>query len=431
MRSGPRGQGQTRGGPGNASGDQGLPRDVPLQSNFDQTARERLNQATAATRQRVQTFDKGPVGVVLRPAGMKGQYRSADSAVPAQIFKRGPTGYEAVNAYRTAVRADPAAMSALGDYAAASLRQAAMRPDGTLDPVRFNAWRKAHADALRAMPERTDRFADAAAASREIENVAAVRRDAMDQYQRGAIAPLLGAHDAEDVTRIVGKILAQNNPTKDMRRLAAETRSDPAARQGLRRAVVDAIANRFISNTEAATTGQGLIRSDQFQTFIRNNRAALASVFSEPEINSLRAIAADLQRANRSITAVKLPGGSNTAQDTANLKTSLLSNLVRHSMHLAFGAGAGAPVAMVAGAPLGFLGAVAGTAGATVASAFREAGIRKADDLLREAMLDPELARHLLMKHQPDSKTQRLSLANYLRRNTAANLFNSIRGQDQ
>jgi hypothetical protein len=306
-----------------------------------------------------------------------------------------------------------------------------MRPDGTLDPARFNAWRKAHADALRALPERAGRFADAATASREIENVAAIRRDALEQYQRGAIGAILGAHDGEDVTRIVGRLLGQKNAVPEMRRLAVETRNDPGARQGLRRAVVDAIANRFISNTEAATTGQGLIRSDQFQTFIRDNRSALAQIFDEREINSLRAIANDLQRSNRSIASVKLPGGSNTAQDTAALKTSLLSNMVRHSMHLAFGAGAGAPVAAIAGGPLGLLAAAAGTAGAAVASAMRDAGIRKSDDLLREAMLDPELARHLLMKFSPASKTQGLSLANYLRRNNASSLFNSIQGRSQ
>lgn len=409
-----------------ATGDQGLPGDVPLESNFDRAARERLNTATEATRQRAETFDRGPVGTVLRPGPMRGAYRSPDSAVPAQIFKRGPTGFESVNAFRQSVGNNPAAVETLGDYAAASLRQAAMRPDGTLDPARFNTWQRAHADALRALPERADRFTDAASAAQEIEHVAAIRRDALDQYQRGAIGAVLGARDADGVTRAVGQILGQANAEREMRRLAAETRNDPVARQGLRRAVVDAIANRFISNTEAGTTGQGLLKSDQFQTFIRNNHAALAHVFSEREIASLQAIANDLQRANRSVTAVKLPGGSNTAQDTATVRSSVLSNLVRHNLHTVLGAGAGAPAAFLAGAPVGFLASFAGAATTAVLSALREAGIRKADDLIREAMLDPDLARHLLMKHAPNSKYPGMTLANYLRRNTAATLFKSI-----
>jgi ddrB-like ParB superfamily domain len=390
-------------------------------SNFDKAASERLAKANTATRERVQTFDKGPVGTVLRLAGMAGQYRSLNSAVPAQIFKRGPTGFEAVNAYRKAV-GSATAMETLGDYAAASLRQAAMRPDGTLDPVRLNAWRKSHADALRAMPATAARFENAALATREIENVAAIRRDALDQYQRGALGAILGAHDSEDVTRTVGKILAQKDAVKSMRQLAAETKNDPAAREGLRRAVVDAISNRFISNTEAATTGQGLIRSDQFQTFIRNNRAALGQVFDDREIGSLQAIAQDLQRSNRSTVAVKVPGQSNTAQDQDALRSSIMSGLIRHGLHIASGIGLGVPT--------GFLGSAAGAVGGIVLSAMREAGMRRIDDLIREAMLDPELARRLLMKHAPGSKTQELSLANYLRRNAAATLFQNKSKQE-
>jgi hypothetical protein len=382
-----------------------------LVPNFDKAASERLTAANTATRERVQTFDKGPVGGILRPAGMAGQYRSLDSAVPSQIFKRGPTGFEAVNAYRHAV-GDAAAMETLGDYAAASLRQAAMRPDGLIDPARFNTWRRAHSDALRAMPETADRLSTAAAATREIETVAAIRRDALDQYQRGVLGAVLGATEPAEVAHIVGRALAQKDSGRAMRQLVGETRGNPAAREGLRRAVVDSIADRFISNTEAATTGQGLIKSDQFQTFIRANRDALRQVFSEPELNSLNAIAKDLQRANRSVTAVKLPGQSNTAQD---LHASLLGKVVGLARH---GADAGS----------GFLGSVASVAGSTVGAAMRAAGMRSVDDLVREAMLNPALAQRLLAKYRPETpgaKARELSVANYLRRNVAASLFST------
>jgi hypothetical protein len=415
-RSGPAAPEQTgpRGGGQDATV---LERSTGPVSNFDRAAAERLARANAATRERVQTFDKGPVGAVLRPAGMAGQYRSLDSAVPAQIFKRGPTGFQSVEAYRRAV-GDVAAMETLGDYAASSLRRAAMRPDGTIDPVRFNTWRRSHADALRAMPETAARFESAAAATGEIETVAAIRREAINDYQRGALGGILGADESEQVTRVVGRVLTSKDSARGMRQLATEVRGDPAAQQGLRRSVVDVIADKFISNTEAAATGQGLIKTDQFQTFIRNNRAALGHVFNEAEIASLEAIARDLQRANRSITAVKLPGGSNTAQDTASIKSSLLSKLLHHAGHVVAGAGAGLP--------LGFFGSAAGAFGATVSAALRESGMRSADDLIREAMLNPELARRLLVKHTPKAaKAQELSLANYLRRNATLTLFNA------
>ena len=430
-----RGQGQGGSGFRGPEGGQELSGDVPLTPNFDQAARERLNTATAATRDRKQTFDAGPVGAALRSAGMQGQYRSMDSAVPAQIFRRGPSGFQSVEAYRKA-SGDPRAMGVLGDYAAASLRQAALKPDGTLDPVRFSAWRKAHADALRAIPELAGRFEDAATASRAVEDVAAVRRDALDHYQRGVFGQLIDAHGPDDVTRVIGGLFGQKDSAKAVRALVTETRNDPAAREGLRKAVADHIMKKFISNTEAGTTEQGLVKSDQFQTFVKNNGPALRQIFDENEVKSLRAIAGDLQRANRSITAVKLPGGSNTAQDTAARQLSLLSKLVHHGRDAVAGAALGLGTGVGTGAAFGFgsagpIGALIGTLGGATVAAMRDAGMKHVDDLIRDAMLNPELARRLLMKHVPGSKAQEVSLTNYLRRNATAALFQATQNRSQ
>ena len=98
VRPGPRGEGQTRGRPGNPPGDQGLSRDVPLQPNFDQSARERLTEATAATNERARRYGQGPVGQALRTQGQKGNYQSLDAGVPDTFFRPGPKGFEAVQA---------------------------------------------------------------------------------------------------------------------------------------------------------------------------------------------------------------------------------------------------------------------------------------------------------------------------------------------
>jgi hypothetical protein len=319
-------------------------------------------------------------------------------------------------------------MGVLGDHAAASLRQAAVKPDGTLDPVRFNAWRKAHAEALRAMPELAARFDDAATASKAIDDVAAIRREALDHYQRGVFGELAKANTPEDVTRIIGGLFGQKDSASKMRALVSETRNNPAAREGLRKAIVDHILNKFISNTEAGSSELGLLKSDQFQNFVRNSTPILRQVFSDPEINSLRGIASDLQRANRSIAAVKLPGGSNTAQDTAARQLSLLSKIIHHGRDTAAAATAGFGAAAPFG--LGPIGALLGTVGGSVVTAMREAGMKRVDDLIRDAMLNPELARRLLVKYQPGTKGQQLSLANYLRRNAAATLFQNISSQE-
>jgi hypothetical protein len=151
----------------------------------------------------------------------------------------------------------------LGDTAAASLRQFAMRPDGTLDPIRFASWRQKYSDALRALPEDlAAQFENAANATDAIGHVALIRREAMEAYQRGAIGKLIEARHPDDVVKIVGGIFSGKNPVGTMRDLVTETANDPAAREGLRKAVADYITGRFISNTEAAASGQSLLKAD-------------------------------------------------------------------------------------------------------------------------------------------------------------------------
>ncbi|MET0446604.1 MAG: hypothetical protein ABW151_18640 [Pseudorhodoplanes sp.] len=386
-----------------------------VRPNFDEAARGRLNQANTATKERVRKFDQGPVGSVLKPGGTKGQYRSAASSVPDVVFKRGPAGAENIRAYREAVGDGPA-MENVTEAAASSLRRMAQRPDGTLDPAKFDAWRKAHGDALSEMPGVEQRFSSAARASRAIEDVAKVRMEALEKFESGAIGKILGAKGPEEVTKAVGAIFGRDNAATEMARLVAETKGSPAAQAGLRKAVADFISERFISNTEAGTSGQNLIKSDQFQSFVRKNAAALRHSLGEEGVNMLRAVAADLNRANRSISAVKLPGGSNTAQDTAQRGGSILSQIIRRGAESLIGAGTGSA--------FGPVGTAAGALGGVVIGALREAGVKKVDDLVKLAMLNPDVARRLLAKNPPTSKGAQMSLAAAIRRAVVIPLWN-------
>jgi hypothetical protein len=501
-------------------GSEDAPRDQGLQGTklptFDQAARERLAAATDATRERAQTFGQGPVGQTLKTLGTRGNYRMPDGAVPQNIFKAGATGFESVRAFRNAVGDHEDAISALRNYAAASLRQEAERPDGTLDPNRYtiwtrkfqgalravpevrdafstaaraseqlhnftpfradiapstipeqffhsgpsgfegvnqlrsligdleattvlndyaasqvrkaaarpdgvldpaklDRWQRTHADALRALPGLSDRFATAAKATEAIEQAATARRQAVEAYQDGAIGRVLGHTEPSDISREVGAIFGRRDAAAAMTRLASRARQNPEAIDGLRRAAVDFMYGRFVGNTEAATSGIEQFKPDAFQTFVRSNEAPLKAIFSEAEYNVLRAISADLKRSNRSLNAVRIPGQSNTAQDTAKMiegkpaaGLSLLAKLMG-----AVGAGYGTYGVMGAGA-----GAI-GVLGQTVLSSAREAGLSRVNDLVKQAMLDPQLARTLLMKapERPNSGSA-MKLAQQLRRLT-------------
>jgi hypothetical protein len=156
-----------------------------------------------------------------------------------------------------------------GDYAASRLRAAAMRPDGVLDPAKFASWRRAHADALRALPGLEGRFADAAKATEAITGAAAARRAALDEYQQGAVAKLLNLSEPQDVVRTVGTIFGKSDAVASMRALVRETSDNQPAHERLRKAIVDYMYGRFIGNTEAATSDVSTMKPDAFQTFIR------------------------------------------------------------------------------------------------------------------------------------------------------------------
>lgn len=410
-------QGAPRGGsrvpPGNPGmqGDPGLFPDN-LQPNFDPGAAGRLKAASEATKQRAQTFDAGRVGSTIQRSGTAGPFQMEASVVPGRFFVPGPRGYEAMQALRNAA---PGAMAQVQDYALSTLRKAAQSPlDGTLIPEKVQAWRQKHADALRAMPEVDRMIADPVAASEAMAKAAADRKAALDAFEQGAVARLLNVSDPADVTKTIGGIFSRQDAVQQMARLARETAGNEEARNGLRKAVADYINLRFIGNTEGAASGTDMMRSDAFQQFLRQNVPALKQVLSGPEIMTLQAVAADLKRSNRSLAAVKLPGGSNTAQDLngiskVNSGESWLSRILSPTALASAGAAAGSFTG-------GGIGAVAGAGGGAqlgrVIEAMRQAGLQSVDDIVRDALLNPERARALLAQVKGEPTTgQAISLA--------------------
>ncbi|GLI24558.1 hypothetical protein GGQ86_004261 [Xanthobacter flavus] len=418
----PGSRGQARGQSGRAPGDQGFPGEGLVSSNFDEAALDRLRSASEATKQRAQTFDSGRVGGTIQRSGAAGPFQMEASVVPGRFFVAGPRGFEAMQALRNA---SPGAMAQVREYAISTLRKAAQSPiDGTLDPAKVQAWRQKHADALRAIPEVDRMLADPVQASETLARLATARKEQMDAFQQGAVARLLNLSDPADVTKTIGGIFSRQDAVQQMARLARETAGNEEARNGLRKAVADYVNLRFVGNTEGAASGTDMMRSDAFQQFLRQNTPALRQVLSGPEIMTLQAIAADLKRSNRSIAAVKLPGGSNTAQDLngiakVNSGESWLSRILSPGALASAGAAAGS----VAG---GGIGAAAGAGGGAqlgrVIQAMRQAGLQSVDQIVTDAMLNPERARALLAQVKGEPTTgQAISLARvYMRAAVAA-----------
>src|SRR5579883_1094526 len=353
--------------------------------------------AANATRERKATFGTGlnpgnPVAATLRPGYSAGTFRLVESQVPAKFFNSGSHAAEDVAAYIKAAGGREGAIDALQDYAAMSLRRAAERSDGTLDPAEVNAWIARHQDALRAFPELAQKFRNAGAAQAAVDEAAAMRVAGLRARERYAAAKFVGA----DPIAAVGAAFRTRNAAGEFAKLVRWASMDKSgqALAGLRRAVVEYMQGKLIGAEEAG----GFIKAAQFGKFIRENRAALSIVFPGRRLRSLEAIAEDLRRSNPAAT--KLRASPGTAQDlTAVAKHAAASGAGGHDNLFSYLIALG--LEHHTGSLIGGLG---GAVGIRVAQAMRNAGLRNVDHLVTEAMLDPELARTLLMKVTPQSR---------------------------
>jgi hypothetical protein len=283
------------------------------QANMDEGAAQRLRAASAATKERAQTFDQGPVGDVLRKGSGSADYRLPDSAVPGKVWVPGPRGAQTVQSYGKAA----GSKGAIQEAAAATLRREAMTPEGIIDPSKFSSWEKRYADAIRALPADVQAtFNNAGSASRAYEEAAAARKAAIDASQTGMAKRLAGLSNNQDITRTVGSIFGSRNAVEQMRELMDKIKGSPDAVAGLKKAVADHIATLATGTTEAGTSGVNKVNASTFQRFVARNEAALkVAGFSEAQISNVRALANDLQRSQRTMQATALPASPNTAAD--------------------------------------------------------------------------------------------------------------------
>ncbi|MDE2101787.1 MAG: hypothetical protein KGL39_31360 [Patescibacteria group bacterium] len=391
VRPAPGGGQPGEGGPGNAPGNQGV-QGAPVTTPFDQAAADRYAAASQATRTRAGTYNAQPIKGITKTTGFAGNYALPTGAVPNKVFHPGDTGFDDVNAFRNAV-GDETALPLIRDYAAASLREAAQRPDGTIDPARFARWQANHAEALRAVPETAAQFGNAAAATEAVGQSLEAQRSALQAAQQGVAGKLLGLTDPADVTRTVGRIFSSTNAVQQMRDLVQRVGSNQDALAGLRKAVMDHVSQNFKSMAEAGTSGERALKADAFQKFVLNNEPTLRQVLDPQQVQTLKAVAADLRRANRSIVAVKRPGGSDTAANQYAVGKNAVGQSRLTRLLLDLGATA---------AGYHFFGGMEGTVGGAFIgdklATLRAAGLDKADTLLKEAVLNPEAARGLLSK---------------------------------
>lgn len=421
--AGASGSEQRNAGERNREQGQGGDSSTSLAPNFDQAAGERLKAAKDFYKNEyAPTFKEGSVAKVL--AGpFSGKYNVMDSAVPSRAILKGDKGYEAAKAFIKASGKAPEAVGAMADHILDDLRDGLL-PIGAVSPSKFAKWKADYAPALRALDEQipgfSDKFSSAARATDTMMEAGRLRETAIDQFQKGAAGQLLGnlgKNEPVEVENAVGKILSDKTagPTR-MEALVKEASRDPEAVEGLKKAGVDWMLRHFSTTAEAGTSGEKLLSSANFQKFISENRATIQKLYGSEGLGMFAAVAHDLERANRPISATRIGGSPGTAHDVAPIISSGAKKVAGHTSMM---------VAMIEGVHLGYEhggmkgAALAGAGGAAsyLLGTLRHAGMNKVNGLVRDALLNPERARVYLSKVpvNPDSG-KFLGLASAIRR---------------
>lgn len=317
---------------------------------------------------------------------------ATNADLTAQYWRPGPQGTEAVRRYRADAGGAEAAAT-LHEAAASSLRQAFR--NGEFSDGTFQSWKKSFGPALAELPaaERA-KFDDFASAQRELGEVAAQRKAAVDEYQKGVAQFYLG----KDPQKAVESVMSSANPRLNAARLMEATKGDKAAQDSLRKNVADWLIAKTKSTAEAGTTGEKQIAGGVFQRTIANPKtaAALERFFTPDQMSAIRAVGQSIERQNRSVNATKIAGSPGTDSDLHAIGHGAGGSFI----DLFLGAGLGEAVGHLSGigGPIGYGIDAAGVAGAHALRMFRAAGLKTVEDIQRAIVLNPELARTMLAK---------------------------------
>ena len=189
--------------------------DPILEPNFSEADLGRLRKATDASRNRVGTFDNRQFGPVLARPSDNAPYNMEDWRVASRVFTPGAGGFERIQQFRQAAGTKKS-MNAVEAYAIDRLRSGAMNEDGTFNPNKVEAFRRAHKDALRALPELDDKLQSAERLSKAMIDASAKQKRALEEAQQGVIGRIMNLDDPLDVTRAVGSIFGRQDAVLQM-----------------------------------------------------------------------------------------------------------------------------------------------------------------------------------------------------------------------
>jgi hypothetical protein len=396
-----------------------------LTPNMTKESAEKLSEANQRYGEYSQTYRKGDVGNVLRTTGFKDQYQVKDSAVAARAVRPGDTGYETASNFFNASKNSPGSVDAMKEMLLNHFRNA-VGPDGILNSKNYSKLVQKYDGVIRAIEERSPGFMkdvnNAKKASDMLDAFAIRRKEALDSLHKEAASKFLGLSDAHDIENHVGRLLEGAGSSVDkMRSIVKDL--PPEALDGMRRAAIDWMTR---TKTNAARAGTGDTAALSFAKIdkLLKNSPVLEVLFTPEQMDVLRAIRDDMVASDRSVQATRdrtNPSGS--ARSAAKHLGDAVSDLGGKSMfaiamgtlYHAWETGGVQSVATV-GIPM---------LGIQLAKGFRTDGVNAINDVVKQALLDPQYAREILKKTSAPKEKITRSGDSY-KKNALRTVFNGL-----
>lgn len=408
--------------------------------NFDADAAARYAAARQATLERKQTFGQGPVGAVLRPGRRGAEFNVENAAVARQFLTGNSTEPGRVQSFISAVGGEPQATAAMQDALVGDLRQRRIiNEEGMVQPDKLKAWLglEARGRTVDLFPGLRDQLGTAEAAQRTYDQTVADHGARLDAFNKQAAADHIaevgafkktgGQFASADPEIAFRRLLASDTPAKTFTDVVNQAKSDPKVLDGLKRLAADYIEQKF-SGAKPSGDDTDFLRSDQFRKFIDARREPLKVIFGGQGLQNLEMVAADLRRQAMAAAAPATPG-----PDTAQ-KTSVIRKERGEGFHATALAVIGEQIGDIlshVGGHEGIAGKVIGAGtglGGFVLHAMKQAGISTKSDLIREAMLNPAVAKELMTRAASRNAISQMSQRR-IARAIQASIVNNAVGQ--
>jgi len=422
---------------------QGSASDGGLTPNFNADAANRYSAARQSTLERKQTYGQGPVGAVLRPGRQGAEFNVENAAVARQFLTGNSTEPARVQAFKDAVGGELQAVDAMREALVSDLRQRRIiNEDGMVQPDRLNAWLQpeARGRTVDLFPGLRDQLGSAEAAQRTYDQTVADHAARLDAFNKQAAADHIaqvtalkktgGQFATAEPMDALKRLFASKTRTQDFQDVVNQAKGNPEVLDGLKRLTADYIEQRF-SGAKPSGEDADFLKAAQFRKFIDDRREPLKVIFGGQGLQNLEMVAADLRRQAMATAAPATPG-SDTAQ-----KLSVIRKESGGEYHPTAIAVLGEQFGELASHTLGahpLMGKLVGLAsgvGSILLHTMKQAGISTKSDLIREAMLNPALAKELMTRATASRALSQMSQRRIARAIQAATINNAIGQSNQ